>query len=410
MKKNLKKRNMAIAGVVILLVAGGSYVKFANSSVAVESVKIEKGHIEEIVNSTGTVVSDNTAGVYNRQGGFLTQLKVNIGDSVKVGQLVAEITSEDLYYTKASANSRLAVAQAEYKKALEKSDPNQIKIAETAVVAASLTLGDAKKTYEETKVLLGQGAVSSETLDQAKLRVDSAENAKKSAESALQLLKKGVSQNIINGLKANIKSAQNEVDRMSAVDKGLKVYAPISGVVTEKFSEKGAYLAPGSKLFTISDMQKLKIYSDVIDQDLQKIMLGLNVRLEMNSADAAIGKVAKIHPSVFEKTSDLGIVQKRVRVEIQISNVIKPLLLGQDLDVKYIVKEKDDVVLVDKDFVYEDGDLYYVLVNESGLLAKKTVTIGIKGEDFDEVLTGLAANELIVGEVDQSLKIGDRIK
>jgi HlyD family secretion protein len=99
-----------------------------------------------------------------------------------------------------------------------------------------------------------------------------------------------------------------------------------------------------------------------------------------------------------------------VKVEIELDGQVTGLLIGQDVGVKFILSEKKDVLLVDKDYVYEAGGQNYVLVNENGKLAQQQVKLGLTGETHHEVTSGLNAGDNIVGEIENTVEMGQRIK
>lgn len=410
MKKNLKKRNIGIALVVLVLAAGAGFVKYSGSLVAVEKSQVRQGPINAYLDSTGTVEAVSTAGVYSKQSGFLSHLNVGIGDVVAAGQVIGEMSSEDLYYAKTVAESRLSAAQAEYAKAKEASDSNQLKIAQSALDNANLALEQLKENYDKAKTLLTTGAISQTELNQSKVAYETGLNAQKAAEAQVSSIKKGVSSNTLKALNANVSASLAEVKRLSAANTSMVLLSPIAGVVTEKLADEGAFLTTGSKVFTVAQTDSQKVYSDVIDKDLKDIQVGQTVDFLIDEALVGSGVVSKIHPTVFSKTSELGITQKRVRVEIAVKTASQKLMLGQEIDLKYHLEAKDKVLLVDKDFVYEEGENHYVLVIEQDTLSKKAVEIGIKGDDDYEVIKGLSNGEWIVGEMEKPLDIGTKVK
>ena len=70
--------------------------------------------------------------------------------------------------------------------------------------------------------------------------------------------------------------------------------------------------------------------------------------------------------------------------------------------------EKKNVLLVETDYVYEDGDANYILVIEDGKLAVRPVETGLQGEFYYEILSGVTAGEKIVGEIENTVLIGDK--
>lgn len=405
-KVSFKKRNWMLLGVFVMSASIFGVYSYQTSKVSVSYATAEKKTIDKVLDATGVVDAVNSVGVYNKESAFVTSLEVEVGDVVKAGQVLAVLGSEDLTYQRQAAKSRLDAALAEYAKAKEKSDVNEVSIAEVALKNANLKYSDAQVAYDRTQKLFAEGGVSRSELDQDKLALDSALNAVESAKAQLALASKTASKNTLKALQANIDAARAEVTRLDGATNNMKLLSPMAGVVTEKFISEGAYLQTGTKLFTVSELAPLKVLSDVLDKDVKEVHVGQDVAFFSEDVQVSKGKVSKIHPTVFDKTSDLGIVQKRVRVEIGVDQSATSLMLGQELDAKYLVASKANALCVDKDFVYDEGDAHYVLTIEGDKIAKRSVSLGIEGEDDYEILSGLSEHERIVGEMEKPLDVG----
>ena len=306
---------------------------------------------------------------------------------------------------------------------------------------AQLNYDTTVKTLADTQALFDAGAVSQAELDGATLAVSHAEAALTTAKNQLALQKKGTSRNLLSSISAGITAAQSELNRLKAMDGNRTVVAGQSGVMTERFVDLGTYVAPGMPLAEVAAVDQLVIESDVVAKDVPSLSVGMKADLYADGSLITTGTLTKIHPKLTEIMSNLGIVQKRVRVEITVDDVsaavqslvgdrdlpngISPvgdrdlpngatpgtLMLGQDVDVEFIQNEKKDVVLVETDYVYEDGPegAHYVLVIEDGKLAMHPVEVGLQGELYYEIVSGLADGDQIVGEIENTVAVGDRV-
>jgi len=171
------------------------------------------------------------APIYARVSGYLKNWKVDIGAPVKAGQLLAEIETPDL-------DQQLLQAKAE-------------------LVTARSNLGLATSTAQRWKALLASDAVSKQEAD----------------EKAGDLAAK---QSVVSALQAN-------VDRVQALQQFTRLTAPFDGVVTARNTDVGALInvggAPGSELFVISDVRKLRVYVNVPQRQVALVRPGATVQL-----------------------------------------------------------------------------------------------------------------------------------
>jgi len=417
LKKKIKLRNLLLLAAGIILIGAGAAYNYMNSQIKLEPYVVIQGDLKEVVEASGTVASQNTLVIYAKQGGFVSELTFEVGSTVNAGDQVAVLSSEDLYYSIQTAQAQLSGARAQYAQAAEKRDPLLTSISETAVTSAQLNYDTAVKALADTQVLFNAGAVSQAEVDAATVAASHAEAALTTAKNQLSLQKKGTSGNLLRSISAGITAAQSELNRLKAMDGNRIIVTDQSGVMTERFVELGAFVAAGMPLAEISALDSLKIESDVVAKDIPKLTVGMKTDIYADGSLIAAGTISKIHPKLTEIMSNLGIVQKRVRVEIAIDNAAgapvdgtgSTLMLGQDVDVQFIMAEKKNVLLVETDYVYEDGDTSYILVNEDGKLAKRTVETGLKGELYYEILSGVTADEKIVGEIENTVEVGDRV-
>lgn len=429
MKKKIKLRNLLLLAVGIILVGAGAYYNYISSQVKLVPYEVTRGDLKEVIESTGTVASQNTTVIYAKQGGFVSELAFEVGNVVNAGDTVAVLSAEDLYYSIQAAQARVNGARAEYARAAEQNDPLLTAMSQTAVDTAKLNLDTAVKTLADTQALYDAGAVSQAELDAATLAVSHAEAALSTASNQLALQKKGTSRNLLGSISAGITAAQSDLNHLKAMDGNRTVVAAQSGVMTERYVDLGTYVAPGMPLAEISAVDQLLIETDVVAKDVPGLSVGMKADLYADGSFITTGTLSKIHPKLTEIMSNLGIVQKRVRVEITVDGVSAvgnspvgdrdisdgaapgTLMLGQDVDVEFIQNEKKDVVLVETDYVYEDGPdgAHYVLVIEDGKLAMHPVEVGLQGERYYEIVSGLAAGDQIVGEIENTVSIGDRV-
>jgi len=224
------------------------------------------------------------------------------------------------------------------------------------------------------------------------------ENQKISLENDLDLIKKGASSDLKKQYLAQIEQVQENLRLLKTNRGNYSIKAPISGVITEKYIKEGSYLTPGMQLLEIGNENDLYVEADVLVSEIKDIAVGDKVRvynedLEISIADCIL---SKIYPKAHTKISDLGIEQKRVKIEIEFEGETDILKQGYDVDVEITTDIKENALVVNEDDIYEEDKVEYVDVLVDSKAEKRQIKTGITQDEEVEILEGLKLGDKIV--------------
>lgn len=183
------------------------------------------------------------------------------------------------------------------------------------------------------------------------------------------------------------------------------VRSPISGVVDDKFMNKGEMSAPGSPIFNIIDISTVKVSAGVPEMYLTKVSKGqsVNVTIDVLPGVQFEGKVNYIAPAL-QGTS------RTFEIEILISNKDRILKPGMNANVVLSEFTKESAVVIPQDLIVDYGDVQYVFVLEGDIARKRELKLG--GRNGNQVLieSGLNPGEKLITDGFQSLKDGDKVQ
>ena len=167
----------------------------------------------------------------------------------------------------------------------------------------------------------------------------------------------------------------------------------VNGVVLDKPAIQGQRFMAGEMLYRIADLSNVWMLADVFEQDLALVREGqlATVRIEAYPETAFNGKVTFIYPTVNPET-------RTAKVRIELPNpqgLLKPAMYGRvELASS---KSKDKILTVPISAVLNTGTRQSVLVDlGEGRFEPRMVKLGAHGDDYAEVLEGLAAGEMVV--------------
>jgi HlyD family secretion protein len=384
-KKKIKKWIM-IAVVLLLASAGGFYfMSSQDKGLPVEVQAVEKGEVLEYVEETAYAKSDNEHVVYSDVSGVIKEVNVKEGDSIKAGDVLATIEGDDIELQIKSLASQLNGSQAT--------------ASYSYVESARLARDEASRTLENMKKLFEEGAVSQDDY----LKTQTAYNVAK------QTYSQSLSQ--YNSAKAQSQTIGYEIDLLENSRNKLSITSKEDTMVTLLHVKEGEYVTLGMPLFEMGSMEELFIEADILVSDVGDIEKGQKVLIE--NEDIGLkeieGVVERISPKAFSKVSELGIEQKRVKVEMVSKALSNNIRLGYEVDVKIITNEMDDALRVPDNAVFEIDKEPHVFTVEGGKTVLRLVKVIFEGNDFFAIENGISEGEVVVlspgNELEEGMKV-----
>lgn len=303
--------------------------------------------------------------IYPRSNGYLKRFLADIGDSVKEGQLLAEIETPEI---DAQLNqTRAAVQQAQ-----------------ANIEKAKMDLGLAQTTWKRYENV-GAGGVSQQELDEKRTQLDQAKAG-------------------LNVAKANLVATQAEVQRLEALTSFKQVAAPFAGTIGTRNYDVGALLSPGNtgpghELFQISRTDTLRVFTKVPQTYATLIEDGQPVELTVRNypGRSFAGKVSRSAGSLDPSTRTL-------RVQVDVANRDNVLFAGMYGQLKFhITQDRPPLLVPSSALVYNADGLSLALLRNGKAHFQKIAV----GRDFGtemEILEGLTDTDIVIVNPGQSVR------
>jgi cobalt-zinc-cadmium efflux system membrane fusion protein len=292
---------------------------------------------------TGTVSPDvsRSIPVVSLASGRVTAIHARLGDTVKAGQLLLSVRSDDVMN-----------GFGDYRKAVRDETLSRIQ------------LERARDLYSHGAMSLADLQTAEDTEDKAKIDVET-------AEEHLRLL-------------GNDPSKPNGV---------VDVFAPVSGVITDQQVTNAAGLQGlGSTPFTISDLSNVWIVCDVYENDLATVHIGDPAEIRLN---AYPGRVLRGRVSNIGSILDPQIRTAKVRIEVQnpgmmrLGMFVTATFRGQTMEMHTEVPASAILHIHDRDFVY-------VPAPDNKFRRIEVVSGDQLPENMQEVKSGIKAGQQVV--------------
>jgi HlyD family secretion protein len=396
LKKKRRKRIIVISVVVgVLLLFVGALTAFTRSGTKIDPsklVKVEKGDLAKSVVATGKVTPITKVEVKSKASGIVKKLMVEYGDTVKKGQLLAQLDKDEIQAQVDQSQAALQAAEA----SLASSEADS----ERAMVdAEGPDVPLLKRQYERAVEMAKDGVVSASALDDADRNYKMALNKQNVAKAQVTVLKAKIRQSEAEVAKDKANLAQLE-EQLSYTD----IVSPIDGIVLSRDVEIGdavsSILVLGSSatlVMTLGDTSQVYVKGKVDESDIGKVYLGQPARIKVESFKdkTFYGKVTKISPMGVEKDN-----VTTFEVRVSINNPGGELKAEMTANAEIILEEHKNVLQIPEGAIIYDKDKQAsVEVPEPRAKdgkKKVAVNIGISNGAKTELLSGLKEGDQVV--------------
>ncbi len=317
------------------LVIVGAVILLALTAIAVYKLYIAR---EDGITATGTI-EVTRADVMPKVNGYLGELKIQPGDAVKAGQVVARISRPDLEAQLLRDEAALVKAKVQLADLEKGARSQEVQAAYASLASAQSVYAKAKTDLERYTALYRDGAIAAQQLDAAQSGYDVAAGSLAAAQAQLSLVQEGNRPDTIEAQRLEVKRSQAIVDASRALLADTAVTVPIDGVVLTKNFENGEYINPGSALATVGDMNDcwVKVYVSSAQLGLIKVGQSADVKVDSFPGRVFAGTIKEISQNA-EFTPRQSITQRErsnlvFYVKVRVDNADGVLKPGMPADV-----------------------------------------------------------------------------
>ena len=312
---------------------------------SVEVVSVKRDSQPRDLWLPGNIVAMQETTIFARADGYVHRWLVDIGDHVKAGQVLAELDTPELDQQLASARGTLQQDQANFE--------------------------IAKVTAQRWQELAQKKVVSKEDND--------------------------TRQSTYQASSATLAAGTADVARLEALQAFKQVTAPFEGTITSRKIDVGSLVSQGSGtagtvLFTLAQIDPLRIFIDVPQADSPLIAVGMEAKLDVRERANR-----NFTGHVTRTAGALDPTSRTLLTEVEIPNHDGALFVGMYAQVKFtLANQGAPIIIPDSAFVFRpEGPLVAVVTNENKIHWQKIDVGRDFGNDL-EVLKGLEENTRVV--------------
>lgn len=343
------------AAIALAVQAAAAQTPAASAAVApsltIRLVQPQASQWPQTVPATGTVAAWQEAVIGAEIAGLrILRLHAQVGDRVKRGQLLAELSPGTLLADLAALRAGLIEAEASAR--------------------------EARAHAERVKPLAGTEALSAQAIDQA-VAADAAAQAR------------------VASLRAQVQAGETRLafTRITASD---------DGVISAREAVEGSVLQPGQELFRLQRGGRLEWRAEVPGAELEKLRAGQKVRVQPSGAPALEGRVRVVAPKVDAATRN-GLVY----VDLPAAAHLRAGLFARG---EFVLGDTPVLTLPQSAVLLRDGFSYVFRLEGANKVRQQKVLPGRRQGDRVEIREGLSAQTQVAAEGVGFLADGDTVR
>ncbi len=400
---------LTTVGLILLL--GGYWVFGAlfsvDKTIPPEKIaKVEKGSIAKSVVAIGKIEPLSKVEIKSKASGIIKYLYVNVGDTVKEGQLLLELDKETLEAQLREAHAFLSAAEGSFQEMISQGKTIHANLKKAQLEAEYKDQEFLEKEFVRRQGLFGQGLIPKSELDSWEQKLKASEITKKSLNASVTVKEAEIEQNKkgIEKSKAEVLQAQAQLERAEENLKYASIRSPINGVVLSREVEVGdavsSILQLGSNatlIMTLGDVKELYVKGKVDETDIGVVEIGQSVRIIVDAYKNKVfqGKVFRIAPMGVEKDN-----VTRFEVRVSILNDLDQLKANMSANAEIVLEEHPGVLLIpESSLIYnEKRETSVEMPDPSYRTGRRQVAvkIGLSNGSKAELLSGLKQGDQIV--------------
>ena len=380
-------RRLRLAAALVLVVAALGWLllgKLRGPELAAYEVAARP--LVQTVVATGRVVAVSRAQVGSPVTGVVLERRVQEGDAVQPGDVLAVLRADDLEAQAAEATA-----------ALDQLRRSTRPRAQAAVREAEARLEQASREAARRRDLFARQLIAREALEQALQAETVARTAAEQARLAMQ--------DLAEGGPAEAAALARQATAQALLEK-TTIRAEVPGTVLTRNVEPGDLVQPGRVLFEIARAGDTELLVPVDEKNLEVLALG---QPAMCVADAFPARPFPATVSFIAPSVDA----QRGSVDIRLAVSPVPDFLRQDMTVSVNVEtgRRDRALVVPNDALAAiDGNTAQVWRVAEGRASRQTVELGLRGLALTEITAGLQDGDRVLADAGADIAEGSRVR
>jgi RND family efflux transporter MFP subunit len=375
------------SGTLLLFLLGRFGKAPAEQPRAAAVVAVTRGNLASSLTVAGQFQAYQQVDLHAKVSGYIRWIKVDIGDRVTQGDVLALLEVPEL-------QNQVEGAQAEVRHS-----QSDITRAQSEVVSAESTYSAVHAEYTRLEEASKErpGLIAEQELDDARA---------KDQQAAAQV---GVSKASLDAMQQQLGVSRATRSRFETMSRYEQIIAPFTGVVTKRYADTGSLIQAGQDNNTqtlpvvqVAESDLLRLRIPVPESDVPYIQLGGDVHVKVS----ATGRTFTSKIIRFSRALDTN--TRTMLTEVDVPNRDLRLNPGMYAETTIQLQQKNDTLILPTQAVVQNGNQSYVLVvGTTNHVEKRNVTLGIQTSNRVEITSGLQTGDNVIAAGQTGYQLGE---
>jgi RND family efflux transporter MFP subunit len=316
--------------------------------------------LREIRVLSGTLQASTRFDVSAKVGGLIEQMKVDLGDEIDRGQIVAVLDDDEFEQAVVQAEAELAVRQAE-------------------LASAQAELRRVQREYDRLQTLAERRVVTNVELDEITATLESQKASVALAEARVRQAR----------AEQEVARIQQRYTTIRAAWEG----GPDTATVSERYEDAGNTVQVGDAVIGVVALDPLTAVVSVTERDYTRLRVGQPATLTTDArpGDTFDAEIVRIAP-IFREAS------RQARIELRVANPDGQLRPGMFVRVRVVLREGEADTIVPAAALVQRGDeqVVFQVADDGETVTEHPVTVGIREAEQVEIVSPPLSGQVVV--------------
>ncbi len=387
------KRNLSLVLIVVISLVVVFAILYFSGFISTKnfnpgdtvSVTVDRGEVISTTHATGIIESENEVILLSPAASIIESILIEPGSRVQTGDIILQLQTQTVLDEIERLKDQLEVRRNSLEKNRLNAQSTKLdldyneEVKRLKVISLEAQLSDQEQ-------LLEVGGISPARVEETKQQITLAEK-----DLSMLINKNSIRLKQLEaddkGLLLQINMDEKKLKEKQELLSKMSVRAPSSGIILNISGSVGEKVGADKMLVRMSDLSSFKLTGSVDEQLASQIKTGSQVYVNVED-EILEGLVGNITPIVENN---------KVQFHVHLEQSSHPkLIANQNVQIQIINNKKENALRIKKLPQFENGKRHRVNVLDGDNIVKKDVVLGIIGDDYCEILSGLEEGDEVM--------------
>lgn len=378
---------ISIVAIIAVVYFAGGYISKVPKPGKFETVTVERGEVISTTRATGVIESENEVILLSPAASIIKTILKEPGNHVQAGDIILQLQTEPVLDEIDRLKDQLEVKRNNLEKNQLTAQSTKLdldyneEVKRLKVISLKAQLSDQEK-------LLEVGGISPARIEETKQEITLAEK-----DLAMLIDKNSIRLKQLRaedrGLYLQIRMDEKALEEKEILLSKMSVRAPSAGIVLNISGSVGEKVSADKTLVQMSDLSSFKLIGSINEQYAGQIKTGSTVFVTIEN-EKLTGLIGNITPIVENN---------KIQFNVHLEESSHPkLIVNQNVQIQIFNNKKGNALRIKTLPGFETGKTQKLFVLEGDQVVKREVVLGIAGDDYCEILSGLKEGDKVIIE------------